>query len=219
MNKVTLAELRKVLTAAAPKRRIDEIVLHHTWAPTAAQYKGAATWEAIRRYHVDNRGWSDIGYHVGIGPDGSIWTLRPAERSGAHVLNRNAHTLGVAIVGNFDSEDPMRNGLPVAADVCRMALEVYKLPVGAVRFHREFQPKSCPGKLVGLAEFRTRVAGAAPEQKPSPITVTVDGHPTAIGVWIADGITYGPLASLARALGADTAWDPQTRTVAITTRE
>ena len=219
MKQVMLAELKSILAAAAPKRRIDEVVLHHTYAPTAAQYKGAATWKAIRNYHVDNRGWSDIGYHVGIGPDGSIWTLRPAERSGAHVLNRNAHTLGVAIVGNFDTEDPLKNGLPTAAAVFRMALEVYKLPVGAVRFHREFQPKSCPGKLVGLAEFRQMVAGAASEEKPRPIEVTVDGKPTAIGVWIADGITYGPVASLARALGWDTAWDPKTRTVAITTRK
>ena len=157
---VSLAELKSYLAAKKVPRGINEIVLHHTWSPTAKQYKGTATWTAIRDYHVNVRGWSDIGYHFGIGPDSTVWRLRPVERSGAHVLNRNAHTVGVALVGNFDVEDPMANGLPMAALVFRILLDRFGLGIGAVRFHREFQNKTCPGTRIDLAAFRQLVAEA-----------------------------------------------------------
>lgn len=173
IEQVTLAELERYLDSVQVTRGIREVVLHHTWSPTAKQYRGKATWEAIRRYHMEERGWSDIGYHFGVGPDGSIWRLRPVTRSGAHVLNRNQHTVGVAMVGNFDVEDPMSNGLPLAARVVRALVDRFKLDLAAVRFHREFQNKTCPGTKVGLAAFRRLVEEAASGKAESDKTVKV----------------------------------------------
>lgn len=138
IEQVTLGQLVAELKQTKVTRGIQEVVLHHTWSPTAAQYRGKETWEAIRRYHMQERGWSDIGYHYGIGSDGTIWTLRPVTRSGAHVLNRNRHTIGVAMVGNFDVEDPAKYGLKVAAQVVKALVERFKLKPESIRFHREF---------------------------------------------------------------------------------
>jgi hypothetical protein len=165
IEQVTLEGLKQYLDSAKVTRGIQEVVLHHTWSPTAAQYRGKTTWDAIRKYHMEERGWSDIGYHFGVGPDRSIWKLRPVERSGAHVLNRNQHTVGVAMVGNFDVEDPMANGLPTAAQVVRVLVDRFELKLENVRFHREFQDKTCPGTKVDLGRFREMVGAAAATTK------------------------------------------------------
>jgi hypothetical protein len=157
----TLAKLAEELKATRVTRGIQEVVLHHTWSPTAAQYRGRATWEGIDHNHRYVRGWDGgIGYHVGIARDGSIWLLRPITRSGAHVLNRNRHTVGVVLVGNFDVEDPMENGLSVAAQVVRVLVDRFKLKPEHIRFHREFQNKTCPGTKIDLGDFRRMVMGA-----------------------------------------------------------
>ena len=202
------AYLRRVGT---PYRDIREIVLHHTWAPTAAQFTGAKTWQAIRAYHMDTRGWSDIGYHFGIGPDGSIWRLRPVEKSGAHVLNRNQHTVGVAMVGNFDVEDPVANGLGTAAQVVRILCDHFRLSAGAVRFHREFQNKTCPGTRLDLADFRRRVFGAqpqvptTPDKHAPPLVIGLDGLKLTEGKIIGDRL-WAPVADVAREFGASVVW-------------
>ena len=157
--KITLQELEQYLRTSST-RAINEVVLHHTWSPTASQWRGQSTWDAIRRYHmtVPVPPWSDIGYHFGVGPDGSLWRLRPVNQSGAHVLNRNARTIGVAMIGNYDTgaDDP-RAVLPGAADIVAACCKRHGLGVSAVRFHREFQNKSCPGTGLELAAFRTMV--------------------------------------------------------------
>ena len=154
---ITLEQLTAYLRAAST-RSINEVILHHTWSPTAAQYRGQATWDAIRRYHVNRNGWRDIGYHLGCAPDGSIWRLRPVEQSGAHTLNRNARSIGVAIIGNYDTGyDDARRVLPTAADIVAACCRRHNLPTTAVRFHREFAAKSCPGTGIDLTAFRVLV--------------------------------------------------------------
>jgi len=160
IERVSLAGLKQYLASVEVTRGIREVVLHHTWRPTAREYQGEATWTAIRRYHMTQRGWSDIGYHFGIGPEGSIWKLRPVTRAGAHVLNRNEHTIGVVLVGDFDVEDPVVNGLAVAGQVVGVLLSHFRLGREAIRFHREFQNKTCPGRRLALESFRDLVLGS-----------------------------------------------------------
>lgn len=203
IKRISLEELRAELAGTRVTRGIREVVLHHTWSPTAAQYKGQATWEGIRDYHVGQRGWSDIGYHYGVGPEGSVWRLRPVTRSGAHVLSRNRHTVGVVLLGNYDVEDPMANGLPVAAQVVRVLVERFKLKAEHIRFHREFQDKTCPGTKIDLAEFRKMVVNVEVNEVEAlkvvalPENTIVNCRPE-----LKDGKVRCDLRVLAEALGA-----------------
>ena len=154
-RQVSMAQFRAHLDTIKPTRGIREIVVHHTWSPDAAGYRGIETVRAVRRYHVEVRGWSDNGYHVMIGPNGAIFLCRPIERQGAHTAGRNAHSIGVSFIANFDRDEPgSYAGLRAGREVVAALLERFELGATAIRFHREFANKSCPGLMLGLGEFR-----------------------------------------------------------------
>jgi len=65
---------------------VKATVLHHTWNPTAAMFRGRSTIEGIRRFH-QSRGWSDIGANAYACPDGTVITGRPlTEGNWSHAL-------------------------------------------------------------------------------------------------------------------------------------
>jgi len=55
----------------------------------------------IRRVHVKENGWSDVGYHFFIKRDGTIQPGRPLNRDGAHVKGENLNNLGVCLSGGM----------------------------------------------------------------------------------------------------------------------
>ena len=142
-------------------RRITEIIIHHSWRPTAAQYAGERTIAGILHYHRNVRGWSTIGYNVIIGPNADIFLCRPIRRSGGHTLDHNAQSVGICHIGDFDAEDPWQyagyeQGIDVVAALClRFALSEQD-----VYFHRDFANKSCPGTQFDRAEYREAVQQA-----------------------------------------------------------
>jgi len=55
--------------------------------------------EAIRRWHVDERGWKDVGYHFFIRKDGSIEKGRDVRIAGAHCKGHNHDSVGICLSG------------------------------------------------------------------------------------------------------------------------
>jgi len=201
IEQVALPELWRILDAAPAKRQRNEIILHHTWSPTAGQYKGRPTWAAIDGYHEKTRGWSDIGYHIGVAPDGSIWLLRPIQASGAHCVGHNSYGIGVVMLGNYDKgkDDPAKV-LPMAADVCAALCKRFDIPVAKIFGHRDFANKSCPGTAIDMGAFRKSVAGGS-APKPAPATTNA----WRFKCWVQDGEVKGEGI-------ATTWWDHTTRT-------
>jgi len=173
-RQVSMAQFRAHLDAIKVGRGINEVVVHHTWRPSASDYRGIETVRGVRNYHTGVRGWSDNGYHVMFGPDGAIFLCRPMQRSGAHVLNRNAHTIGVSFIANFDSDEPASYaGMGAGQGVVAALLERFDLSVKDIRFHREFAGKTCPGLKLGLARFRQDVQSVM-EGETMPEEIDVD---------------------------------------------
>ena len=203
-RKVSMAQFQAHLDTIGVSRRIDEVVVHHTWSPAAGDYRGIATVQGVRRYHTGVRGWSDNGYHVMIGPDGAIFLCRPIGRIGAHVAGRNAHTVGVSFIANFDHDEPgAYAGLRVGHEVVAALLERFNLGVDAIRFHREFAPKTCPGLKLGLAQFRrdvaeARVRGSVVRPK---IVLLPGSEVIECNAVVEDGTTRVDIRPLAEALG------------------
>ena len=83
----------------------QKIVIHHSASPATVRQGGLdipVNAAMIREWHLI-KGWSDIGYHFVILPDGSCEPGRPIYRPGAHCIasNRNFIGLGICLVGNF----------------------------------------------------------------------------------------------------------------------
>jgi N-acetylmuramoyl-L-alanine amidase len=53
----------------------------------------------IRRIHIQERGFKDIGYHLVIKCDGEVERGRPFNMVGAHVESENTGNLGICLIG------------------------------------------------------------------------------------------------------------------------
>lgn len=219
IRQVSLAEL-KIIAERAPKGKWNEIIVHHFASPSAAQYKGKATWNGVRSYHMNSRGWTDIGYHAGVGPDGSIWLLRhsdsggyrgPLAAFGAHCTDHNAHGLGVVLAGNFDAEDPKMYGWDTLVKVVAVLAQEFGIPVKKIYPHSAYAAKSCPGRLFPFTEFRQDVAdvigGEIPDAEPAPRlphkAVVVGSSYVTTDIIFENGKGYAPIADLCRMAGWD----------------
>lgn len=181
IRRLTTAQVTSLLQTAVPtlSRKIAAVHLHHTWRPTRSQFKGLATIEAMRNYHVKTNGWDDIAQHLTIDPQGLSWTgrnwnLPPASQAGKNGT-RQVGPFMIEIVGDFDAgRDPLDGAQRQAVvDVVAAILDVRGLKTSDVHFHRELgSPKTCPGsgvdkpKLLGEIQvaLTARMAGrpAAP---------------------------------------------------------
>jgi N-acetylmuramoyl-L-alanine amidase len=54
---------------------------------------------SIRKEHMTNRGFSDVGYHYVIQPDGEVQLGRGLNIQGAHVEGDNEDNVGICMIG------------------------------------------------------------------------------------------------------------------------
>lgn len=132
------------------------IVLHHSLTADGA----TVSWGAIRRYHIQEMGMVDIGYHFGIEQIGvfpEILIGRMWDERGAHCKQggMNNRSLGICFVGNYDL-NPVPWGLwQRGIDLCRRLMDTFQIPVANVISHHSVAPhKTCPGLLFSVDAFR-----------------------------------------------------------------
>ena len=96
----------------------------------------------IRRWHVEERGWSDIGYHIVIYLDGTVHEGRPIEIPGAHCKGQNRNSIGIAYVGGKGGDTRTEEQKEALVDM----LEYYKTMYPEIEIfgHRDFSSKECP---------------------------------------------------------------------------
>ena len=120
-------------------RDIRKIIIHA--ADTPADMDIGV--EEIRRWHVEERGWSDIGYHYVIRRDGTVETGRSEDRAGAHVRGHNQDSIGICLVGGKPAFNFAYVQMDALMDLVTALQETY--PGASVHGHREFDPgKQCP---------------------------------------------------------------------------
>ena len=133
-------------------RKLTEIIVHCTATRPdfmAGQSTSAKVAE-IKRWHVQDNGWSDIGYHYLIDRDGTVATGRPIERDGAHVQGRNAGTIGISLFGGHGSaetDDFSENFTPDQDRALAGLIDKLRAKYGnlALSGHNQYAAKACPG--------------------------------------------------------------------------
>lgn len=141
------------------------LVIHHSATPDGQTF----SWGAIRKFHVEQRGWRDIGYHFGTELVGDAYENimgREWDDHGAHCPEGglNAIGLGWCVVGNFDILAPSPILWTHLIKTGKYLTRFLKIPVENILGHAEAQAKygvvskSCPGKNFDLERFRKEIA-------------------------------------------------------------
>jgi hypothetical protein len=131
---------------------------------SATKDSGTVSWGAIRNYHINDNGWTDIGYHFGVEDYGDEIILlrgRAPWTSGAHcrAAGRNRDSLGLCVVGDFDHEPPSEEKYAAVVAVLTSLCFMFNIPPDRVRGHSEFEPnKTCPGLMWDMVRTRTDIA-------------------------------------------------------------
>ena len=96
----------------------------------------------IKRWHVEERGWDDIGYHFVIRRNGLVEVGRDIKLQGAHAKAVNGSSVGVCLVGRSDFDKRQFSAL---RDTVQMLLKLY--PDSKIIGHCDVEPKkpNCPG--------------------------------------------------------------------------
>lgn len=124
-------------------RKIEEIIVHCADTPEGRDVRA----EEIRRWHMKERGWSDIGYHYVVDIDGTVEAGRPVEIVGAHCSGHNANSIGICYIGGADANMRPKDTRTEAQKQSIIILLKYlksKWPNAKIYGHRDFSAKPCP---------------------------------------------------------------------------
>jgi hypothetical protein len=85
------------------------LVVHHTAIKVTDDPRPPhERMRALYTYHADSRGWGDIGYHFVVDEEGQIYEGKAGGKYvvGGHAYCSNVSTIGIALMGNFEVEQP-----------------------------------------------------------------------------------------------------------------
>jgi len=93
-----------------------EFIVHHTETPTTT------TPRSIQDFHMDERGWNDIGYNFLVRDDGIVYEGRGWTVRGAHATDHNVIGIGCAYIGRNSPTDAVKQSIRTLYDqACAMA--------------------------------------------------------------------------------------------------
>jgi hypothetical protein len=165
---ITQEEWRAGLPAPTYQRattQVEHVIIHHS-----ATFNSLTDYENVVRniylFHTQDRGWSDIGYNFLVAPDGTLFEGRSPGRQnvesdnirGAHFCSRNSGTMGVCLLGNYNSAIPTDTALVTIVRVTSWKLDKEGLEpfatishptnsnLGVIAGHRDGCATECPGE-------------------------------------------------------------------------
>lgn len=212
--------------------RIRAIMLHHTWIPNTAQDRGLSTVQGVQRAHMNAGAQDGILANWYSSNDGMLYNGRPlyyanwahAAKLKSHPWDKvdpalrklmdgdrmwcNRYCLGIETIGNFETgrDNPKTSrSMALSLDLIAAVLKFRGLPIERIFFHRDVDPKTCPGTAVSKAwvrdQLRARLAGGGSSTSPLrvillPGSTVIDCHPA-----VEAGVTRCDLRPVAEGLG------------------
>jgi hypothetical protein len=143
IRRITAAQFGLLAQPAQLTRKIAAVHVHHTWRPRRQDFRGLATVEAMRKFHMEQNGWSDLAQHLTIDPQGGLWTgrnwnLAPASATG-HNGTAGEGPFMIEMVGDFDAgQDPFDGEQRTAAiETVAHLVRAFGLQDADVKFHNQ----------------------------------------------------------------------------------
>jgi hypothetical protein len=140
-------------------------------------------------WHSLSKGWGDIGYNYIIDQQGNIYEGRFGGEMvvGAHAGRGNHGSIGIAILGNYQDQDPSEAVLTALTSLIKEKAEKYNIDTEGtsvfrgenypnVMGHRDIMSTSCPGdRLYSMLPIIRKLAKAQVSGSTSIITNTNNG--------------------------------------------
>ena len=120
------------------------IVIHHTG--DANTDNPTLHWQAIRQYHILQKGWDDIAYHMGVGEEPqtscvAVYKGRSFELYNCHALGFNKTpaylTIGIVLLGNYDLKEPSSSAWSKLKEIVYETAQKYAIPSSRIIGHRD----------------------------------------------------------------------------------
>lgn len=125
-------------------RVINEIIVH--CSATKPSMNIGADW--IRKVHVQQNKWRDIGYHFIIRRNGTVEAGRPVDQVGAHCEGHNLETIGICMVGGLSETGRAENNFtPEQFSAVQLLIHslVKQYPaIVKLSGHNDYANKACP---------------------------------------------------------------------------
>lgn len=160
IRRITTAQFALLALPSQITRQIAAVHVHHTWRPRRHDFRGLATIEAMRRFHMEQNGWRDIAQHLTIDPQGGLWTGRNWNLAPASAVGHNGTPsegpFMIEMVGDFDTgQDPFDGPQRQAAiETVAHLMRAFDLADADLKFHNQMTTqKSCPGTAITRADF------------------------------------------------------------------
>lgn len=160
---------------------IKQVIVHHTAGSNNSPLDPAAVVRGIYYFHAVEKEWGDIGYNYLVDQYGNIYEGREGGLGvvAAHATSNNYGSVGVALIGNYVSEEPGANGIKglielieyvgYQADLDLVSTHSFQgknIPV--VAGHRDVNYTECPGeKLYNMLSDIAKAAAAGQSGLPT----------------------------------------------------
>lgn len=151
-------------------RKIKQLHVHHTWAPSHKDFNGTnglQLQKGMRDYHVNVLGWNGIGQHLTLLPDGNWITGRDFNLDPASITKWNTGAFAVEMLGNFDIGHDKFEGKQAESMYKFLAFFVLFKVLNIdsdVKFHRDNPTagKTCPGTGIDRKIFMNTLKNTIP---------------------------------------------------------
>jgi hypothetical protein len=157
---LTVDHLIDILRKQGNKYKYSQV--HHTYRPSHKDFNGKnhlTLQQGMRNYHVNVRGWNDIGQHVTLMPDGMFVTGRDFQDDEvdfddipAGISGYNTGSFMVEMIGNFDKGCDKLEGEQLES-MLKLQHFLTTECGASILFHNEKASKSCPGTGINKAKF------------------------------------------------------------------
>ena len=119
-----------------PSRKVHTVFVHHSATDNPLHDNTIF----IHKVHVEQNGWSDIGYHYFIDKAGNITPCRPLSRRPAAQKGHNKGSIAICLSGRYDFTKEQQKAL---TELCNQINDAYD---GEMVFkgHKEVAATECP---------------------------------------------------------------------------
>ncbi|XP_075154919.1 peptidoglycan-recognition protein LE-like isoform X2 [Haematobia irritans] len=129
---------------------VDLVIISHTaTSGSSKQSDNIGIIRDIQTFHIETRGWDDIGYNFLIGCDGNVYEGRGWGVEGAHTFKYNKNSIGVSFIGCFMRKLPTPRALEACKNLLKLGVEEGHLtPNFKILGHRQCTSTQSPGGML-----------------------------------------------------------------------